>query len=128
MAGLLLFPKRHSRTLKLWLFGLSLSWLMSIGISQVHAVKHAGPVSNQHAVSEHQDEHPHDFFDQLFSNHSSGTDCRLYDQLSGGDTLPLAAALTLLVCPPPLAVAIFQGEALARWVALFDARGPPLTF
>ena len=62
----------------------------------------------------------------LFGVHADA-DCRLYDQLAGG-----AAALSvpLVVLPIALPMARFHyflGEALARWVSLFDARGPPLT-
>jgi len=62
----------------------------------------------------------------LFGDHAEA-DCRLYDQLAGG-----AAALSvpLVVLPIALPMARFHyflGEALARWVTLFDARGPPVT-
>jgi hypothetical protein len=62
----------------------------------------------------------------LFSSHHGDNDCRLFDQASQG-AAPQLAALALPVVLPSIAVAIFQGEALARWAALFDARGPPLT-
>ncbi len=65
--------------------------------------------------------------DNLFSSHHGDNDCRLFDQASHGSAAPQLAALALPVLLPPIAVAIFQGEALARWAALFDARGPPLT-
>ena len=65
--------------------------------------------------------------DNLFSSHQGDNDCRLFDQASHGSAAPQLAALALPVLLPPIAVAIFQGEALARWAALFDARGPPLT-
>jgi hypothetical protein len=42
--------------------------------------------------------------------------------------MPAVALMALPVVLPSFAVAIFAGEALARWAALFDARGPPLTF
>ncbi len=63
--------------------------------------------------------------DNLFSSHQGDNDCRLFDQASHGAALQLAA-LVLPVVLPPIGVAIFQGEAIARWAALFDARGPPL--
>ncbi|MDB5965995.1 MAG: hypothetical protein JWQ72_2495 [Polaromonas sp.] len=62
----------------------------------------------------------------LFSSHHGDNDCRLYDQASHGSAALHVVALPLPVVLPPFAVAIFQGEALARWAALFDARGPPL--
>ena len=60
----------------------------------------------------------------LFGAHTDA-DCRLYDQLSHG---PAALCVPALVLPTLLPAANFlylEGEALARWVALFDARGPP---
>ena len=63
----------------------------------------------------------------LFSRHASDADCRLYDQASHGSAALQVIALILPMALPSFAVAIFQGEALARWAALFDARGPPLT-
>ncbi|RYH69245.1 MAG: hypothetical protein EON54_02625 [Alcaligenaceae bacterium] len=62
----------------------------------------------------------------LFTDHHEGdAQCRLYDQLSHG---PAAVSVPLIVLPLVLPTATFDffaGEALARWVALFQARGPP---
>lgn len=62
---------------------------------------------------------------KLFSNHQSDTDCQLFDQLSHADgvTALLAAALVVLVSPQFLRAS--HGLAVARWHALFQARGPP---
>ncbi|VTU24448.1 hypothetical protein H6CHR_02195 [Variovorax sp. PBL-H6] len=60
----------------------------------------------------------------LFGTHSDA-ECRLYDQLSHG---PAAFGVPAVVLPVLLPAAVFlylEGEVLARWVALFDARGPP---
>jgi hypothetical protein len=51
----------------------------------------------------------------------------LYDQLSGGHALPGLPPLLLPISLPTASFHFFLGEALARWVALFDARGPPAT-
>ena len=67
------------------------------------------------------------FLASLFSSHRDVSDCRLYDQTSHDGAMVTAVQSTLPVVLPPFTVAIFQGEALARWAALFDARGPPLT-
>lgn len=67
------------------------------------------------------------WIDALFSSHHGDNDCRLYDQASHGSAALHVACLALPVLLPSFAVAIFEGEALARWAALFDARGPPLT-
>ena len=64
----------------------------------------------------------------LFTDHADGdAQCRLYDQLCHG---PTAIAVPLIVLPlllPTATFDFFQGEVLARWVALFQARGPPFS-
>ena len=115
---------------------MSLALLLSVFLGQVHAVKHGGLAGAHAAQAEHEHaqgqdcDHSgdHGFFDKLFSNHSSDNDCRLYDQLGDGHAMPVLAAASLPVVLPSHQVAIFAGQALARWAALFDARGPPLTF
>jgi len=67
-------------------------------------------------------------FDGLFGNHAAGdAQCQLYDQLSGGHAVPTFASVVLPLVLPTAAFHFFEGEVLARWVALFDARGPPCT-
>ena len=51
----------------------------------------------------------------------------LYDQLSHGSGALGVPTLVLPVLLPSATFAYLQGEAIARWVALFDARGPPST-
>ena len=64
----------------------------------------------------------------LFSSHRDGDpDCRLFDQASHGSVLPAMAVLSLPMALSSLVDDSSRGEALARWAALFDARGPPLT-
>lgn len=121
-------PKPCSRLLRQWVFGITLALLVSLLLGQVHAVKHGGPTGAHHAEPAHELHHDHDFLEQLFANHLSETDCRLFDQLADSHGMPAAAVLVLPVVMPLATVAVFQGEALARWAALFDARGPPLTF
>ena len=121
--------------LRLWVrllvSGLVIALLLSQSLGQLHAIKHGGLIGTQHAASgheSHEDHHHGGFLEQLFSSHSSSTDCRLYDQLSDSHAMPAVALMALPVVLPSLLVATFHGEALARWAALFDARGPPLTF
>lgn len=62
---------------------------------------------------------------RIFSTHEAGTDCQLYDQACHGSAVSSVVALVL---PTPWAYQVFdisRGKALARWAALFDARGPP---
>jgi hypothetical protein len=128
MTRLLKLPKMYSRLLRFWVFGMLVALLLSQSLGQLHAVKHPGLNGENEAASVHASHDHEDFFDQIFSSHSSGADCRLYDQLGDGHAMPGVAAVVLPVVLPSLLVAIFAGEALARWAALFDARGPPLTF
>ena len=64
---------------------------------------------------------------RLFSNHKDDNDCRLFDQASHGGAAPVLAVLSLPIVFASQVFDISRGEALARWAALFDARGPPLT-
>jgi hypothetical protein len=86
---------------------------------QVNGVGHAHAESNRQGSGH--------FLEALFSSHQGASDCRLYDQISHGAPLVSVTASALPAAPPTFAVAIFAGKALARWAALFDARGPPLT-
>ena len=125
-----------------WLIGFVLSMFLSQMLGHVHAVKHgfhqAATVATVHAGHRHDHEHEHehshshshagvDFLALLFSSHSSDADCRLYDQLADSHAVPMFWATPLPIVLPSVAVASFAGDALARWAALFDARGPPLT-
>jgi hypothetical protein len=73
------------------------------------------------------DKPAHDWVAALFYSHQGDNDCRLYDQASHGSAAVEVAGAALPMLVPTLAVAFFNSEALARWAALFDARGPPLT-
>ena len=109
--------------------------VMTQTLGLVHAITHGSSGSSLYFDDEFHD-HDHDvakapgvnhFFVSLFSLHSDVSDCRLFDQASHDGGLAMTFKSALPVILPPLTVAIFQGEALARWAALFDARGPPLT-
>ena len=127
-------PKLQSRMLWLWVrflgAGLLVALLLSQSLGQLHTVKHGGSVGAHQASAAHVTHGTQSaagFLDALFSSHTTSSDCRLYDQLSGGVAMPAVVHLMVPVVLPSFVVAIFQGEALARWAALFDARGPPLT-
>ena len=114
--------------------------VMTQTLGLVHAITHGSSGSSGSSLyfdnEFHDHDHDHDvakapgvnhFLVSLFSLHSDVSDCRLFDQASHNGGLGMTFKSTLPGVPPPLTVAIFQGEALARWAALFDARGPPLT-
>ena len=130
-----------ARSMAWFLVGyLACALLLAQTLGLMHGVVH----SREHvAVSEHhvqvpdaehsyahgdEELHPGGWLESLFSSHDDGdADCRLFDQASHGSAAPAFVQSSLPTLPPSVAVAIFQGEALARWAALFDARGPPLT-
>ena len=60
----------------------------------------------------------------LFGDHTDA-ECRLYDQLSHGSGALGVPPGVLPLLLPAAPLACLQGEAVARWVALFEARGPP---
>ena len=142
-------PRPSNRLLRLWgAAWLVLCLLLSPTLGQLHAVQHGGPARVAHAVAAvhnhapleldgahvaHGGEGSHDAHDGddveegFFPLHSSNADCRLYDQASLSEALLGAVVVVMPTQVPSFLVAIFQGEAIARWAALFDARGPPLT-
>lgn len=60
-----------------------------------------------------------------FSNHQTGTDCQLFDQLSHTDGVAAAAVVALALAAIPHILRASHGLAVARWHVLFQARGPP---
>jgi hypothetical protein len=94
--------------------------------SSLHSHDHHHGQSHDHAEVEVKADHG-GVLTALFAAHQENSDCRLYDQASHDGALVSVTPSALPVVPPSFMVAIFQGEALARWAALFDARGPPLT-
>ena len=109
-------PRRPlARVVLAGLLVVALLWAQSLGLW--HRQVHAGLSQATHtSVS---------VGSKLFSNHQSDTDCRLFDQLSHADgaTALLAGAPALLALPEILRAS--HGLAVARWHALFQARGPP---
>lgn len=115
------------RRVPAWLLVFALLAVQTLGL--VHRVAH-GPRQDlaRHGVQAepvHAHVHAHGMLDGLFTGHGSDGDCRLYDQLSQGDPLGAVAAVPLPLLLPATLFAYFQGEALARRAALFEARAPP---
>lgn len=133
MTRLLPSPQIPSRMLRLrgrlWVLGMTLALLLSQSLGQLHAVKHDWSLHGQQAEHNAQKtQHGDRFFELLFSSHNGDSDCRLFSQASDGHAMATVAAVLLPGLMPSLLVAVFAGDALARCAALFDARGPPLTF
>ena len=123
--------------------------VMTQTLGVVHTITHGSSGSLLHSLDDdhahahahahdHDHDHDHDqtaahspgasnFLASLFSSHEDASACRLYDHASQDGGQLAAISLTLPVIVPPSKVAIFQGQALARWAALFDARGPPVS-
>jgi hypothetical protein len=98
-----------------------------------HSHQHAHHGSHHSAHSEHsapahsEEAEEGGWLASLFDSHDGDSDCRLFDQASHGHAAPTFPMLSLPLVPSSLAIDISLGEALARWAALFDARGPPST-
>jgi len=128
----------HARAL-VWLLAASLLLAQLLGL--MHGVVH-GPQAHIHSHSHmHRDGHHQErsalahaeeegeggWLAALFSSHDGDSDCRLFDQASHGQAAPTLPMLSLPLVLSTVAFDISRGEALARWAALFDARGPPST-
>ena len=113
-------------------FGLALALLLPQLLGLLHTVAHDAAHGARHR-SEVVSHAGHSSaaastLTSLFDAHDEGSpDCRLYDQTSHDRLTTTVAALTLPPVAPRTGVALFAGDALARWAAQFDARGPPLT-
>ena len=68
------------------------------------------------------------WLNSLFSLHDGDSKCLLFDHACNGAAAPAIALSTQLLTPSSHVMGLWQSEALARWAALFQARGPPLTF
>lgn len=105
----------------------ALLWTQGLGLwhRQVHSgIGNTAALGLVQALANHGTQ-PAAPSDKLFSDHQSNTDCQLFDQLSHSDavTALLVAAAVLPMLPQFLRAS--HGLAVARWHALFQARGPP---
>ena len=134
-------PRSPARTL-VWLLAAALLLAQLLGLmhgvvhvpqayldSPVHHELASAHASHGHGDHDHsatvQDEHGSSWLEFLFSSHGDDSDCRLFDQASLGQAAPVLPMLSLPLVLSSVAFDISRGEALARWAALFDARGPP---
>ena len=135
-----MFVLSRSKQLLAWCLAAVLMLTQTLGF--IHGVTHARPLasvvqscqeppgtekSNQDHLAARAAQPEVSWVAAAFSSHKQDADCRLYDQSSHGAGAVNFVRQSLPVITPPSQVAIFQGNALARWAALFDARGPPLT-
>lgn len=102
----------------------------AVGFDTVHASPHAGPEAgaSQAGGITFTQALPgttlHGWIASLFAGHGQAADCLLYDQCNVADVL-VGTPLALPIVPPSFVLQRAAGEALVRWAALYDARGPP---
>jgi hypothetical protein len=99
--------------------------------SQLHAHSHIHGHGHGHAQDAgtvgHTHEHAggHGWLAGLFGVHADAADCRVYDQLCHSDLLADPAAPVLPLAFSSLVFHVLERDFVARWAALFEARGPP---
>jgi hypothetical protein len=103
----------------LWAW-LAFALVTAQGLGFMHRIVH-GPQA--HLAASASAASPHGVA-ALFASHDDDATCRLLDAM-GHDAAPTAAVVILPFALPSFVVATLRGECLARWRALFDARGPP---
>ena len=62
---------------------------------------------------------------KLFAGHKKVADCLVFDQLCHADALPFLPLQVLPILLPNIVLVTLAGEFIARWAALYQARGPP---
>lgn len=95
-------------------------WHRMVHFEQSHPAK----LSTAHAKGHHSTSAA-DASGKPFFNHQTGTDCQLFDQLSHTDGVAAADLVALGLVAIPHILRASHGLAVARWHALFQARGPP---
>lgn len=133
-----LTTRRHGQgpwaLLPLAVLALVLLWSQSLGLlhgivhgpsSAIGAATHVAHVAHVADAVAQPGPGADSFFTRPFSGHRDDSDCRLYDQSSHFDAMPGLPVLALPLVLAPFVVSVLSGLALARWHALFQARGPP---
>ncbi|MDZ4360155.1 MAG: hypothetical protein U1B84_27705 [Variovorax sp.] len=126
-------PTRTTRTTRALVVALAFALWFAGTMGLMHRSLHvpglpaaaaaATAIATTHAEHRHDTGHT---LTSLFGVHNDA-DCRLYDQLAHGMGVPGVPLVVLPMLLPTATFAYLQGEAIARWVVLFDARGPPST-
>jgi hypothetical protein len=110
-----------------WVLLFALVAAQTLGLMHrvVHGPEFGGGTEVVSAHAHDEGHHTHSWTETLFGGHDGESTCRLFEQLSQGSCLPSVPAVLLPLAAPTFLLQWFQGEAVARWAALFDARGPP---
>lgn len=110
-----------------WHIGvLALALVLAQSIGLTHGIAHA-PLLNDGLVAQAEFA-PDNFVERLFGDHhdeDGSTQCRLFDQSNHLDGLTNVHALPLPTHLATIAVAAYAGLISVRWLAPFQARGPP---
>jgi hypothetical protein len=61
----------------------------------------------------------------LFAGHDKAADCLVFDQLCHADALPFLPPPALPTTLTSAVLVTLAGDFIARWAALYQARGPP---
>ena len=64
---------------------------------------------------------------KLFTGHDKAADCLVFDQLCHAQALHLQHVPAFPIMTPNVVLVTLAGDFIARWAALFQARGPPST-
>ena len=97
----------------------------SVSVQASHQASHTVDHENE---NDHDHDHDHDhgnWAERLFAGHSQSADCLVFDQLCQGQALKALPLQVLPTLPPGAVLASLAGDFIARWAALFQARGPP---
>ena len=62
---------------------------------------------------------------KLFASHDKAADCLVFDQLCHADALHFLPLQALSAPLPNIVLVTLAGDFIARWAALYQARGPP---
>ena len=113
-----------SRRITVWLLLCALVAAQALGL--MHRIVHAphAHLPAQQAVQQAHAPHAAGWVAGLFAAHHDESTCRLFDPLNH-EAAPSVPAVLLPLVLASFFLDFFQGECLARWAALYDARGPP---
>jgi hypothetical protein len=133
-----LAPPRHWA--RAWLVLVLLAVVLVQSLALLHRVAHAGgPGAHEtHQAHEHHDACAHDpassdpahrnWLAHLFAGHEeTDPSCQLFDALSAEHGAWSVLPTWLVMAVPNYWLNFYAGQALARWAALYQARGPPLS-
>ncbi len=85
-----------------------------------HRLEHPGPTSQRAAPSAE-----HSPFNDLYSTHQGEPDCQFFDHACLGDAIGTTSTTLTTLALVSVLPATGHGLPMARWHALFQARGPP---